>query len=181
MLSIFGRAAAGRALSAATVSTASKIIVPVAGVRRLAPIARSFTASASIRFPAEGTGNAKPKKTTAAKKKPADKKKKPAAKEAPKKKKKVLTPEEKEKQLLAMLRERSLPKTPKNKPASSWAIFVTDNVTKGTVPGKQLTDRMTELSAQFKDLSEHDKAVSCPPPPRLPGRGKFYSLPILQC
>lgn len=161
MLSLFNRAAAGRALSAAATSTTSRIVVPVFAatprVRRLAPVARCFTASARVRFPAaaaKGTA-AKPKKkktAAAARKKVVPKKKKPAAK-----KKKALTPEEKQKKELAQLRKMALPKGPKGKPGNVWTVFLADNVSSGT--GVALADRVKQISAQFKDLSEHEKTV----------------------
>ncbi|OAQ97632.1 hypothetical protein LLEC1_02018 [Akanthomyces lecanii] len=173
MLSLFSRAAAGRTLSAAAASATSKIVVPVFAatprVRRLAPIARSFSASAWIRFPAATDPTGKPKKKSAAKKKPvakkksaakkkpAAKKKKAAAKKKPAaKKKKVLTPEQKQKKELTQLRKMALPKPPKGKPANVWTVYLADNVSSGS--GVALGDKVKDISAQFKNLSEQDKA-----------------------
>ncbi|EGX90615.1 High mobility group, superfamily [Cordyceps militaris CM01] len=172
MLSVLNRAAAGRALSAAAFPTTSRIVVPIFTAprvrRRLAPIARSFTASARVRFPATAASD-KPKKaktTTTAAKKPAakkkkaaaaPKKKKPAAKKKPVvKKKKVLTPEQKEKKQLSQLRVMALPKAPKGKPSNLWTVFLADNVTRGT--GVSLTDKVKDVAVEFKNLSEHEKA-----------------------
>lgn len=154
MLSLFNRAAAGRALSAAATSTTSRIVVPVFAatprVRRLAPVARCFTASARVRFPAaaaKGTAAKPKKKKTAA----------AAKKKVAPKKKKALTPEEKQKKELAQLRKMALPKGPKGKPGNVWTVFLADNVSSGT--GVALADRVKQISAQFKDLSEHEKTV----------------------
>lgn len=158
MLSLFSRAAAGRTLSAASASTTSKIVVPVFAatprVRRLAPIARSFSASGWIRFPAatDPTGKPKKKSTAAKKKKKAAATKKPAAK-----KKKVLTPEQKQKKELTQLRKMALPKAPKGKPANVWTVYLADSVSSGS--GVALGDKVKDISAQFKNLSEQDKAV----------------------
>lgn len=171
MLPLFRRAAAGRAISAVAVSSTSKIIPFIASsssrrVRRLAPIVRSFSASAWIRFPdavAATPSKAAAKSPTAKKsgtKTTAKKKtKKPAAKKKPAvKKRKVLTPEQKEKKELSQLRKMALPKAPKGKPANAWTVFLADNVGSGS--GTALRDKVKDISAQFKSLSEFEKTVS---------------------
>ncbi|KAK3182222.1 hypothetical protein K4F52_006399 [Lecanicillium sp. MT-2017a] len=158
MLSFIGRTAARRALSATTVTSSAKIgqvVAPRAvSVRRLAPVARSFTASAWVRFPAaaaKGTKKTGAKKTATKKKAT---KKKAAPKKKAKKAKKPLTAEEKEKAEIRELRKMSLSKGPDLKPESAWAVYVSQNVTSG---GQTLVEQVKGISASFKSLSDFEK------------------------
>ena len=158
MLSFIGRTAGRRMLSATTATASSakfgqlaSVTPRAVSVRRLAPIARGFTASAHIRFPAAAKG---PKKTST--KKTATKKKAPKKKAAKKKAKKPLSPEEKEKAEIRELRKMSLPKGPDLKPESAWSVYVSQNVTSGN----PLVEQIRGISTSFKSLSDFEKTVS---------------------
>jgi hypothetical protein len=167
MLGFIGRTAGRHVLSATTKATASSVkfgqldaVTPRAvSLRRLAPIARGFTASAHVRFPAAAKGATKttPKKT--ATKKTATKKtatKKKAPKKKAKKAAKPLSPEEKEKAEIRELRKMSLPKGPGLKPESAWSVYVSQNVTSGN----RLVDQIRGISTSFKSLSDFERTVS---------------------
>lgn len=160
MLTSASRTAARRVLNAAIVTKLPyRPATRVAPLRRLAPVARSFSATAWVRFPAASSSKATTtKKKTATKK--ATKKKSPKKKAAPKKKKpakKVLTPEEKEKADLRELRKKALLKGPSLLPETAWAVYVSENVPKGA---GTLSEKIKTLSADFKAVSEFEKSVS---------------------
>lgn len=156
MLTSVSRTAARRVLSAAVASKLPHSSARIAPLRRLAPIARSFTVSAWIRSPAASGTQTKKKAVT---KKPTKKK---AKKAAPKKKKtkKTLTPEEKEKAEIRDLRKKALLKGPSLLPETAWSVFVSENVPTGH---GSLADKVKAISADFKGISDIEKSVSFEP------------------
>lgn len=91
------------------------------------------------------------------------KEKKSVAAKKPKKPKKEPTPEEKEKAELRELRKMALLKGPTLLPETDWSVYISSNLPSGE--GK-LSEKIKEVSASFKTISEAEKEVMpspCPP------------------
>lgn len=179
MLSAFGRAIARQACVASSLSirSTSRLAVPVipSGFRVVAVFTRGFaaagapkrktgtktaTSAASKKTPAAK----KPAKKAAAKKKPAKKAAKPKAKAVKKPKttkaKKELTDEEKAKIKIRALKAKALLKEqPGQLPVTAWTLFIFKNLKEALNkdPKPEFRDVMTQLSADYKALPEHEK------------------------
>ncbi|KYK55431.1 HMG box protein [Drechmeria coniospora] len=164
MLTRIASAAGRRVLASATsklVATklAPRSIISVYTGHGALPV-RSFSVSALASAPAASkkTTSAATKKKPAKRSTPTKKKKKATKAAAPKKAKKTakraLTPEEKEKAAIRVLKKMALLKGPQLLPESSWAVYVSQNLTAGSGP---LTDKIKEVASAFKNLSASEK------------------------
>jgi len=116
------------------------------------------------------------KKTTAKKKKPAAKKKKPAAKKtksAPKKKKtaaKKKKPAAKKKPKKKVAKPKvtrpKMTKFPPKHGIHGFSVYVKENFQ--SAPGATAPEKMSRVAAQWRALSEGEKAVSRPSAPNFP-------------
>lgn len=174
MLSNIGRAAVRRVSAGASCQSTARVLQSLwhlqcagksnnadspSNLRQCSFSVRRSYATAAKPKATSSTTEAKPKTKKTAPKKPAKKamKKKVAVKPKPKAKpkKKVITEEQKQRAELKALKVTALT-PPKGKPATAWAVLLTDMMKNHTSGDKRVASASAEAAARYKSLTTEE-------------------------